>query len=151
MAKPEKPYSAFNFLVKLCGSNAQYSVLGGFSDVSAIATEINIAEYRYRNDSENHLGKISGLHHPTGITLKRGIVNSRYFRDWIYKVRQEGPLTLHDVSITLRDEAGQTVQTWVLHRVMPSKYTAPALNAKGDDVAMEELVLTAEAVELEIA
>jgi phage tail-like protein len=53
--------------------------------------------------------------------------------------------------ISLRNEAGQTVQTWILHRAVPSKYTGPSLNIKGDDVAMEELVLRAESVELEVA
>ena len=151
MANRETPYSAFNFLVKLGGSNAPYSVLGEFSEVSGIATENNITEYRCGIDSEKHLRKIPDVHKVTSVTLKRGIVNSKDFLDWIKEFRQEGTLKQRDVSITLRDEAGQTVQTWILHRVVPSKYTGPSLNAKGNDVAMEELVLTAEAVVLEVA
>ena len=146
----ETPYSAFNFLVKLGGSYAPYSVLGGFSEVSGIATEHNITKYQNGNDSENHLRKISGVHQFPSVTLKRGIINSKDFCGWIKESRQEGTLKQRDVSITLRDEAGQTVQTWILRRVVLGKYTGPALNAKGDDVAMEELVLTAEAVELDV-
>ena len=84
--------------------------------------------------------------------MKRGIVSSKDFWDWIVEVQREGPLKQRDVSITLRDEAGQTVQTWTLRRVVPSKYTGPTLAAKGGgDVAMEELVLAAEAMELNVA
>lgn len=152
MANRETPYGAFNFLVNFGSSNAPDSVLGGFSDVSGIGTEINIAEYRNGNEKENHVRKIPGTHKVTDITLKRGIVSSKDFWDWITEVQREGPLKQRDVSITLRDEAGQTVQTWTLRRVVPSKYTGPTLAAKGGgDVAMEELVLAAEAMELKVA
>jgi len=152
MANRETPYGAFNFLVNFGGSDAPDSVLGGFSDVSGLGTEINIAEYRNGNEKENHVRKIPGTHKVSDVTLKRGIVSSMDFWDWIKEVQQEGALKQRNVSITLRDEAGQAVQTWILRRVVPSKYTGPTLAAKGGgDVAMEELVLAAEAMELEVA
>lgn len=152
MANRETPYGAFNFLVNFGASNTPDSVLGGFSDVSGIGADINIAEYRNGNEKENHVRKIPGTHKVSDITLKRGIVSSKDFWDWIVEVQREGPLKQRDVSITLRDEAGQTVQTWTLRRVVPSKYTGPTLAAKGGgEVAMEELVLAAEAMELNVA
>ncbi|MCP4378542.1 MAG: phage tail protein [bacterium] len=152
MANRETPYGAFNFLVNFGGDNAPDSVLGGFSDVSGIGTEINIAEYRNGNEKENHVRKIPGTHKVSDVTLKRGVVNSEDFWKWIVEVQREGPSKQRDVSISLRDEAGKTVQTWTLRRVVPNKYTAPTLAAKGGgDVAMEELVLAAEAMELEFA
>ena len=152
MANRETPYGAFNFLVNFGGSNAPDSVLGGFSDVSGIGTEINISDYRNGNEKENHVRKIPGTHKVSDITLKRGIVSSKDFWDWITEVQREGPLKQRDVSITLRDEAGNNVQTWTLRRVVPSKYSGPTLAAKGGgDVAMEELVLVAEALQLEVA
>jgi hypothetical protein len=49
------------------------------------------------------------------------------------------------VVITMRDEAARDVQSWTLSGVIPLKYTGPTLAAKGGgDVAMEELVLSAE-------
>jgi phage tail-like protein len=152
MANRETPYGAFNFLVNFGGPNAPDSVLGGFSDVSGLGTEINIAEYRNGNEKENHVRKVPGTHKVSDVTLKRGIVSSKDFWDWIKEVQQEGAVKQRNVSITLRDEAGQAVQTWILRRVVPSKYTGPTLAAKGGgDVAMEELVLAAEAMELEVA
>ncbi len=152
MAKRDTPYGAFNFLVNIGGEDDADSALGGFSDVSGIGTEINIAEYRNGNEKENHVRKIAGTHKISDVTLKRGIVNSQSFWSWLKEVQREGSSKQRDVSITLRDESGQEVQTWTLRRVVPSKYTGPTLAAKGGgDVAMEELVLAAEGMEISFA
>jgi len=150
--KRETPYCAFNFLVNLNGGVDSETPLGGFSDVSGIGTEINIAEYRNGNERENHVRKIPGTHKVSDVTLKRGLVNSQDLWDWIKDVQKQGPLAQRDVSITLRDEAGNDVQTWTLRGVVPMKYTGPTLAAKGGgDVAMEELTLSAEGMEMEMA
>lgn len=152
MANRDTPYGAFNFLVNIDGEHAPDSVLGGFSDVSGLGTEVNIAEYRNGNEKENHVRKIPGTHKVSDVTLKRGVVNAQDFWSWISEVQREGPSKQRNVSISLRDEAGNPVQTWLLRRVVPSKYTAPALAAKGGgEIAVEELVLAAEALELEFA
>jgi phage tail-like protein len=144
------PYGAFNFLVNLNGSVGPDEPLGGFSDVSGIGTEMTVAEYRNGNDKESHVRKVPGVHKVADVTLKRGIVNSKDLWEWIDDVRQRGVLGQRDVVVTLRDEIGQDVQSWVLRGVIPLKYTGPTLAAKGGgDVAMEELVLSAEALELE--
>jgi phage tail-like protein len=63
--------------------------------------------------------------------------------------RTKGPEAQKSVTITLLDEAQKPVQTWVLRGVVPMKYTGPTLAGKGGgDVAMEEVVLSAEALEL---
>jgi phage tail-like protein len=139
------PYGAFNYLVNLNGGVAPDSVLGGFSDVSGIGTEMTIAEYRTGADPLNHVRKVPGIHKTSDVTLKRGIVNSSDLWAWIAQVRKEGPAAKREVVITLRDEAGSDVQSWKLRGAVPLKYTGPTLAGKGGgDVAMEELVLSAE-------
>jgi phage tail-like protein len=136
------PYGAFNYTVEF---DAEETTFGGFSDVSGLGTEITVAEYRNGNDPENHVRKIPGIHKVSDVTLKRGIINSRALWDWINKVRSEGVGAQKQVSITLFDEAQKPVQKWILQGVIPMKYTGPTLAAKGGtDVAMEELVLSAE-------
>ncbi|MNT95879.1 T4-like virus tail tube protein gp19 [compost metagenome] len=55
------------------------------------------------------------------------------------------------MTVTLLDEAHGPVQTWVLRGVIPMKYTGPTLAGKGGgDVAMEEVVLSAEAMEITV-
>ena len=54
------------------------------------------------------------------------------------------------VTITLLSEdQAQVVLTWKLLRAFPVKYSAGELNAKGNDVVMEELVLAYERLEME--
>jgi phage tail-like protein len=143
------PYSAFNFLVNLNGPVGPTEPLGGFSDVSGLGTEITVAEYRNGNDPENHVRKVPGVHKVSDVTLKRGIVNSADLWTWIEDVRRKGVAAQRTVAITLRDEASAAVQTWTLRGVIPLKYTGPTLAAKGGgDVAMEELVLSAESLVL---
>jgi phage tail-like protein len=153
MAIRETPYGAFNFLVNLGGPYDIEKPLGGFSDVSGLGSEITIAEYRNGNEKENHVRKVPGTHKVSDVTLKRGIVSSEDLWDWVSKVQQTGYYeNQRTVTITLRDEAGQDVQSWTLLRVIPMKYTGPTLAAKGGgDVAMEELVLAAENIRLETA
>ncbi len=145
------PYGAFNFIVSINGVTPDANEpLGGFSDVAGLSTEITVAEYRNGNEKENHVRKVPGVHKTGDVTCKRGIVNSKDLWAWIEAVRRTGVAAKKEVVITLRDEAGQGVQSWKLHSVMPSKYTGPTLAAKGGgDVAMEELVLSAEGIEFE--
>jgi phage tail-like protein len=145
-------YGAFNFLVNINGPVGPEEPLGGFSDVSGLTTEITVAEYRNGNEKENHVRKVPGVHKVSDVTLKRGIVNSQDLWEWIELVRTTGPLAKREVVITLRDESGQDIQSWKLRGVVPLKYTGPTLAAKGGgDVAMEELVLSAEGFEIERA
>lgn len=146
MAQRTSPYGAFNFIVNFDGGEA----FGGFSDVSGIGNEMTISEYRNGNDKENHVRKIPGVHKVTDVTLKRGIVNSKSLWEWIKKTRTDGPAAQRSVSIVLLDEARSVVQSWVLQGAVPMKYTGPTLAAKGGaDVAMEEIVLSAEGLEIE--
>ena len=144
------PYGAFNFLVNLNGPVGPEEPLGGFSDVSGLSTDMTIAEYRNGNERENHVRKVPGMHKVSDVTLKRGIVNSQDLWDWVEDVRVNGPGAQRTVVITLRDEAGADIQSWILRGVVPMKYTGPTLAAKGGgDVAMEELVLSIEGLDLE--
>ena len=143
------PYGAFNFIVKF---GSQNEIFGGFSDVSGLGHEITVAEYREGNDRENHVRKYPGLHKVSDVTLKRGVVNSAALFDWIKKVRVRGVgERKNQVLITLLDESRKPVQTWILREVIPLKYTGPTLSAKGGgDVAMEELVLSAEGLDIQV-
>ena len=93
--------------------------------------------------------RFPGSHKVGDVTLKRGVVDSSDLWAWITDTRTNGVAAQRDVIITLRDEAGNPVQKWKLRNVVPMKYTGPTLAGKGGgDVAMEELVLSAEGYEI---
>ncbi len=142
------PYSAFNFQVNWNGPNTPDTLLGGFSDVSGLNTEIQVAEYRTGADPDNHVRKCPGLHKVGDVTLKRGVVNSSDFYSWIDLTRSTGVDQQRDVTITLFDESQNPIQKWILRKAIPMKYTGPTFSGKGNDIAMEELVLSAEGFEI---
>jgi phage tail-like protein len=139
----------FNFLVNLGGGIDENAIpLGGFAEVTGLGQEFIIAEYRNGNEKTNHVQKVPGLHKVSDVTLKRGVVNSKDLWTWINQVRTQGIAGRRTVVITLLDEAGKPAQKWTLGKALPLKYTGPNLNGKGGtDVAMEELVLSAESID----
>jgi phage tail-like protein len=145
----ERPYAQFNFLVQISGEDAT-AATAGFQEVSGLGLEISISEYRAGNFATNAPIKITGLAKTPDITLKRGLMGSLDLYTWINEVRNGSQSQLKSVTIMLQSEdRTQTVQAWKLMYARPIKYTGPSLNGKGSDVAIEELVLSCERIELE--
>lgn len=145
----DHPYSQFNFLVDL-GTGSTDGPEAGFQEVSGIGMEVAVAEYRNGNARENQVTKITGLTKTANVTLKRGIIGSLGLYAWLDQVRNGDQNAARTVTIQLQNEDHtQTVQTWKLLRARPVKYVVSPLNAKGTDVAMEELVLACERLEME--
>lgn len=143
----DTPYGAFNFVVELGDGTNASSAIGGFSDVSGLGTETTLMEYRQGNDRENRVRKIPGLHKASDVTLKRGIMGTTNFWQWVSETRTS-PATQRNVLITLNDEQGNPVLSWKLINARPMKWTGPTLAGKGgSDVAMEELVIASEGFE----
>jgi phage tail-like protein len=146
----DNPYGAFNYIVALGGSQgdgSEGSIIGGFSDVSGLGMEVSYSEYRNGNERFNTTRKVPNTHKLDDVTLKRGLVGSNDLFEWLKGVR-DGTADARNVSITLLDEARQTVATWTLRRAQPKKWTGPTLAAKGGgEVAMEELSLVHEGIE----
>lgn len=148
----DNPYSAFNFLVSLGGDQGtgdEGTIVGGFSDVSGLGSDVEYAEYRNGNERFNTVRKIPNVHKIDDVTLKRGLVGSTDLKDWL-KTVEEGTADPRQVTITLLDEAREPVAIWVLRNAQPKKWTGPTLAAKGGgDSAMEELSLVCEGVAYE--
>lgn len=152
-ARRDNPYGAFNFLVtaeNFGNSNAK-AVEAGFQEVSGLGMEVTEAEYRTGNDPENHVRKMNGIYKATDVTLKRGVIGVTDFFGWIKLVRDGDQNQRKTVKIELLDEAhAGTVVTWTLANAKPKSYKGPTLNAKGGtDVAIEELVLSCEKIDVE--
>jgi phage tail-like protein len=152
MAVPRNnPYGAFNFRVTADRFGDAGTVRAGFQEVSGLGLEVTVAEYRNGNDPENHTRKIEGVYKASDVTFKRGLIGADDFFKWLRDVRDGVQANMRaTVTIELMDEGHTgTVMTWTLFNAFPSKYTGPSLNAKGGtDVAMEELVLACEKMDV---
>jgi phage tail-like protein len=117
--------------------------------VSGIGMEVTVAEYRNGNEKENSVRKITGLTKYPDVTFKRGIIGSLSLYQWINDVR-DGAQNTRNVVIQLQNEDHTAVvQTWKLLRARIVKHVSGPFNAQGTDVAMEELVLAYERLEME--
>jgi phage tail-like protein len=147
----DRPYSQFNFKVKIGTDNGD-GVNAGFQEVSGLGTEIHVAEYRAGNWSDNSPIKVNGSYKVPDVTLKRGVIGElATLHEWLKAVRDggNGSDVLKQVTIVLMAEDRVTeVQTWTLTNARPMKYTGPSLTGKGTDVAIEELVLASEHIEV---
>jgi phage tail-like protein len=145
----ERPYVQFNFLVDLGTGNTD-GPEAGFQECSNIGMEVTVAEYRNGNEKENSVRKITGLNKSTDVTLKRGVIGSLNLYQWLNDIRNGSQGALRNVTIQLQSEDHTAVvQTWKLFRARIIKHVSGPFNAKGTDVAMEELTLSYERLEME--
>ena len=144
----DRPFVQFNFLVDL-GSGSTEGPEAGFQEVSGVGMEVTVSEYRNGNSRENSVMKITGLNKSTDVTMKRGVIGSLTLYNWLNQIRNGDQNALRTVTIHLQNEDHtQVVQTWKLLRARIIKHTSGPFNAKGTDVAMEELVLAYERLEM---
>ena len=145
----DRPYTQFNFLVDL-GDGSTDGPAAGLQEVTGLGMEVAVIEYRNGNSKENSVQKITGLNKATDVTLKRGIIGALNLYSWLDQVRNGDQSALRTVRIQLQSEDHTAiVQTWKLLRARIVKHTSGPLNARGTDVAMEEMVLAYERLEME--
>jgi phage tail-like protein len=145
----ERPYVQFNFLVDL-GTGDTEGPEAGFQECSNIGMEVTVAEYRNGNEKENSVRKITGLNKVSDVTLKRGVIGSLALYQWLNDIRNGDQNALRTVRISLMSEDHTSVvMTWILLRARIIKHTSGPFNAKGSDVAMEEITLAYERLEIE--
>jgi phage tail-like protein len=145
----DRPYVQFNFHVNL-GDGVTNTPQAGFQEVSGIGMEVTITEYRPGNYAFNNVIKTAGLNKATDVTMKRGVIGSLDLYRWLDDVRNGSTSGLRTVTVELKNEdRSQTVQTWRLINARIMKHVSGPFNAKGTDVAMEELTLSYERLEME--
>jgi phage tail-like protein len=147
--RPNKnPYSNFNFIVEIDGT-----VIAAFSEVSGLDSENTPIEYREGADATNALRKLPGVEKYANVTLKRGISGSTALWDWRKEVRDGGSTfpPVRNVVIKLlneKHEAGAPAMTFKLTNAWPTKLTGPSLTAKGNEIAVEQLDLAHERLDI---
>jgi phage tail-like protein len=145
----DRPYVQFNFLVNL-GDGVTDGPEAGFQEMSNVGMEVTVSEYRNGNEKENSVRKITGLNKATDVTMKRGVIGSLNLYRWLDDIRNGNQSALRNVVIQLQNEDHTAVvQTWNLIRARIIKHISGPFNAKGTDVALEELTLSYERLEME--
>ena len=128
----KKPYSQFSFIVEFNGVGDK-SVHAGFLEVAGFGMEVAVAEYRAVNDKTDEPVKVSGTARTSDVALKRGLIDTQEFYEWLENVRKGLQEQFKTVTIMLLNEDRKSVMKWQLSNVRPIKYSAPST-----DLAIEE-------------
>lgn len=132
------PYRNFNFLVEIDGI-AQAS----FTDCTGLGSTTEVIEARDGGDNTT-VRKLPGKTSFSDITLKWGLTASADLWDWRQQivtgdvVRKNGSIVVFDL-----DNHTEMVR-WNFVSAWPMKWEGAAFNAKGNDIAIETLVLAHE-------
>ena len=141
-ADRKDPLASFNFLVKIQNLDL------GCNEISGLVNETTVIEYRNGSDLPTP-HKLPGQIKYNNLVFKRGFTpNGKELRDWRMTV-VNGKTERRSGTITLLDEGRKPALVWKFFEAWPSKLSGPAMNAKNSDVAVEELELAVEGVELE--
>jgi len=124
-------------------------LVGAFREVTNLGSENQIVEDKSRGpDGKYIIKKIPGTLKWNDITLKQGMTDNMDMWKW-RKLIEEGKVddARANASITMYDTTGSPVARWELINCWPSKLAGPAGKADGNEIAVQELVLTHEGYE----
>jgi phage tail-like protein len=145
----DRPNAQFNLLVDLGTGNTD-GPQAGFEECSQIGMSVDVIEYRNGNDKESGVRKLSGLARYPDVTLKRGIIGSLDLYLWLDEIRNGDEAAYRTVTVQLLNEDhSAVVQEWRLLRARPVKHVSGPFDARCSDVAIEELTLAYERLQLE--
>ena len=142
VAERKDPYRNFRFLVEI-----DSIIQAGFSDATIPDSTSDVIEYREGNEPP-YARKLLGLAKHGAFTLKWGITDSMELCNWRKLVEQGKMKTARkNLAVILMDEEGNPASRWEFGGAWPSKYDAPDLTAKGNDVAIETLEIAFETMQ----
>lgn len=133
------PFNNYNFTVEIDGITR-----AGFHECTGFNSAIDVIEHREG-------GAISPLKLPGqtkygNITLRRGVTDDTDLYLWHLNAAS-GTIDRRNGSVVLRDRAGAEQARWNFFAAWPLRWEGPALNAEGNDVAIEALELAVERLE----
>lgn len=118
-----------------------------FNKVSGLKSGRETFDYR---DGMGGLFRMVGQKTLVDFTLSRGVVSAQsQLYNWLTSANGNR-LDKKDISISLTDESGSTLLiTWNIFNAFPTELSAPVFDVTSNDVAIEELSLSAESMTIE--
>lgn len=118
--------------------------MGVFSECSGISGEVKVEQYEQGGETAT-TRKLPGRASFGNVTLKRGVTQDKQVLKWFLDVAR-GEVKRDEVTIIAFDREAQPVQRWTLHRAFPVKYSAPSMQASGNQVDVESVEFAHEGV-----
>ncbi|MGF1536518.1 MAG: phage tail protein [Elainellaceae cyanobacterium] len=124
------------------------TIKAAFSECSSIG--INIEPILHHEGGVNDQVRVM-LGEPKfeSVTLKRGTTNDLTFWDWLKSVLDPSKkVERRNVNIVVFNQAGETMQCWTLLGAVPVGWKAPPMQASENAIAVEELTLAYEGLQV---
>src|SRR5262245_7783697 len=131
------PYLTFNFAVEIEGL-----LVGGFTEVSGLDSEIAVEEYR-EGGVNGFVHKLPGQTSHANLVLRHGLTAVSSLWNWYYDTTQ-GAIQRRNGTIMLLDPRQIPVMWWNFRNALPVRFTGPTFNAASGEVGVEELELAHE-------
>ena len=116
------------------------------SEVSGLKTEYDEIVYHPGDSPVFTKLKMPGLRKSGDLTIKKGIFkDDKALWDWMNQVKQN-TIQREMVTVSLLDESGNPVKTWVAVNAWPKKLTVEGFKANDNTASIETLVIAHEGV-----
>lgn len=140
---PQDPYRAYNFKFEVNGT-----VQGHFVRVDGLGFKLERILYRAGGEHAQ-VRSIPGRVEYKPVTLRYGLTDSSDMVRWLFAVA-EGRTVRQNVSIAMLDDTGsREVRRWNLLAAWPCEWNGAALDALGNELAIESLTIAYDRLELD--
>lgn len=136
------PLPKFHFEVKI--GNEEWF----FQEVAGLESEVEVLEYRHGKSKQFAPFKMPGMKKVSDVTLKKGVFtgDTKLF-DWFKEVKLN-TIERKTITISLLNENQKAEIVWTLSNAFPKKIESTNLNAQGNEIAIETIVLSHEDLEI---
>lgn len=143
-----RPFTAFNFSVEIYPDGKSASLAkAAFAECDGLEMTHDVKTIR-SGGARDRAFRVPGLVNYSNLTLKRGMTGNLDLWSW-FEDSIADPYLRANAEIVLLGEDGSTERArFQLHRCLPAKLKAPAFNAKDGQIAVEELQLAYEKLQL---
>jgi phage tail-like protein len=144
----DHPYEGSNFLIDM-GVFDPSDIRATFFRVELPDAIVDEVAYRSGAEKTQDARKQPGLAKYGHLVLKRGLIGSTDLWEW-WKQAREGQSNLdRNITITLLDEERVPVWSWRFRNAFPVNYRVTSLDASCSDIAVEELTVTFDSMDIE--
>lgn len=153
------PLPKFRFKVNIEGPSGIGEM--SFQEVTGLEQEVEYFEYRTGDDLEFSFMQRAGLTKGGTLSLKRGILSNhkKELSELLYEVlsggnffsdtdesEKDGLLT---VTVSLQDEKGNNVISWVANNAIPIKLSGASLQSETNEIAIEQIDIRYRSIRIE--
>ncbi len=119
-----------------------------FQEVTGLASETQVIEYRAGNNKVFSTVKMPGIKKFGNVTLKKGIFKDDKDMWTMYNLIKMNTIERKTVTISLLDESQAVAMSWTLDNAFPCKMTVSDMKSDANEPAVETMELAHEGFKL---